>query len=148
VVILISKSDKLDQIAVNRTKSEIPYPMLSNLDTLPAVTPLSCSVVHIWWLHPGDDIYGLPTPWNCWYGELGLSSAPETLQFRWQPFGTVFQQLWDCLLAQFRHLRRGWKLSMPARWWSTSEDHLFCTLQIHSSLLLLLYKGQRLAYTG
>ena len=28
---------------------------------------------------------------------LGLSSAPETLQFRPQPFGTVCQQLWDGL---------------------------------------------------
>jgi len=52
-----------------------------------------------------DDICGLPTPWN---GELGLPSAPETLQFRPQPFGTVYQQLWDCLPAQFRHLRRSW----------------------------------------
>jgi len=90
-------------------------------------------------LLPVDDICGLPTPWNCWYGELGLSSAPETSQFRPQPFGTVYQQLWDCLPAQFRYLHGNWKLSTLARRRSTFEDHLFCTtLQIHSLLLLFL----------
>jgi len=89
-------------------------------------------------LAPVDDICGLPTPWNCWYGDPGLSSAPETLQFRPQPFGTICQQLWDCLPdAQFRQLRRNWKLSTPARRCSASEDHLFCALQMHSLLLLL-----------
>ena len=89
-------------------------------------------------LLPVDDICAVPTPWNCWYGELGLSSAPETLQFQLQSFGTVYQQLWDCLTAQFRHLQRSWKLSMPARRWSASENHLFCALKIRSLLLLLL----------
>jgi len=70
---------------------------------------------------------------------LGLSSAPETLQFRPQPFGTVCQQLWDCFSAQFRHLRGNWKLSTPARRCSTSEDHLFCALQMQSLLLLFYY---------
>ena len=87
-----------------------------------------------------DDICGLPTPWN---GELGLPSAPETLQFRPQPFGTVYQQLWDCLPAQFRHFAQKLKLSTPAaRRWSASEDYLFCALQSHWLLVLLVGKNR------
>ena len=96
-------------------------------------------------LLPVDDIRGLPTPRHSLYGELGLSSAPETLQFRPQPFGTVNQQLWDRLPARFRHLCRNWKLSIPARQCSASKDHLFCALQMHSSALLLLL-GTKLAF--
>ena len=66
---------------------------------------LQPTIVSLPRLLPVDEICGLPTPWNCWYGELGLSSTPKTLQFRPHPFETVYQQLWHCLPDQFRHLR-------------------------------------------
>ena len=84
-----------------------------------------------------DDICGLLTPWNCWYGQLGLSSAPETAVSA-AAIWKSYQQLWDCLPARFRHLHGNWKLSTPAQRRSASEDHLFCTSQMHWLLLLLL----------
>jgi len=62
----------------------------------------------------------------------------ETLQFRPQPFGTVCRQLWDCLPAQFRHLRRNWKLSMPARRRSASEVHFLRFTNVVVILIIII----------
>ena len=77
------------------------------------------------------DLCGLPTPWNCWYDELGLSSSmtfdKETdwlidwlivigardlicsfCRSHLEP--STSNCIYDCLSARFRHLRGNWKL--------------------------------------
>jgi len=70
---------------------------------------------------------------------LELSSAPGTLQFRPQPFGTVFQQLWDCLPAQFR----SWKLSTPARRRIASERPFTNSLIIIIIIIIIIEKVKK-----